>query len=208
MSAGTGHPPTLGGTGGLDKAFVAVRLSPMRSALLAVTVLLAASLSADAEPQAASPDEISRALGGDYWKPQAQREPAAPTVADAAKTAPRQQPDLAYLSDLLRDDEHRFAYNRMLSAAYELPRWFRKFNADRDGMAFPVEVKIVAGRRYEFAQVCKPRDAGQNCVLVVFDVGTDEGPVAWGLIRDGEGAEWWGRPPASVKRAAEAYEPS
>lgn len=180
----------------------------MRRTLLATALVLAVSSSADAEPKASSPEEINRALGGDHWKPKTQRTPTLPTAADAAKTAPRQQPELVYLSDLLRDDEHRFAYNRMLSAAYELPRWFRKFNGDQDGMAFPVEVKTVAGRRYEFAQVCKPRDGGQNCVLVVFDVGTDEGPVAWGLVRDEDGGEWWGRPPAAVKRAAEAYEPS
>lgn len=180
----------------------------MRRALIAIGLCLAASLSADAEPRASSQDDISRALGGDYWKPKGERTPARPTAADAAKVAPRQQPDLAYLSDLLRDQEHRFAYNRMLSAAYELPRWFRKFNTDQDGMAFPVEVKTVGERRYEFAQVCKPRDAGRNCVLVVFDVGTDEGPIAWGLIRDEDGGEWWGRPPVAVKQAAEAYEPS
>lgn len=180
----------------------------MRRAILALALCLSASFSADAEPRASSADDISRALGGDHWRPKAERSPVAPTAADAAKLAPRQKPDLVYLYDLLRDAEHRFAYNRMLSAAYELPRWFRKFNSDSDGLAFPVEVKTVAGRRYEFAQVCKPRDAGQNCVLVVFDVGTDEGPVAWGLVRDDDGGEWWGRPPAAVKRAAEAFEPS
>lgn len=66
----------------------------MHRTFLALTLSLSASFAAHAEPRASSPGEVSRALGGDYWRPAPQRAPPSPTTADAAKTAPRQEPPL------------------------------------------------------------------------------------------------------------------
>lgn len=62
----------------------------MRLTAIATVLCLFSALSADAAPQASSPDEIDRALGGDHWRHKSERAPTPPSAADAAKRAQRE----------------------------------------------------------------------------------------------------------------------
>ena len=170
------------------------RLSPMRTvSAYAALILSISSALAESSPEC----QWSKAMRSDQLivcpndnEPQKSQSTAAPI-----------RRDIVYLDELLRSAEYRFVYERMMSLAGNIPTWLRRYNEDRDGLQFPIQIFKFHAQSYQLARVCRPRDA-DTCLTVLFRM--EGGPVAWGYYSEGNSGQWIGVPPLELAENVEA----
>ena len=102
-----------------------------------------------------------------------------------------------YLFDTLKQHPaYKAAYARMTAGQPGMPDWALTARA----VATPSTVLNLNGVEYEFHQICKPHDCGDNSMEVMFAPG---GAAAWGLLRERGAKRFLGNPDAPKRIALE-----
>ena len=114
-----------------------------------------------------------------------------------ALAAPAFAAEGEYIFDTLKKHPaYKAAYARMLAGQQDVPDWARTARA----VATPAAVINVGGVEYEFHNLCKPHDCGDNSMEVMFAPG---GTAAWGLLQERGAKRFFGNPDAPKRIALE-----
>jgi hypothetical protein len=103
--------------------------------------------------------------------------------------------DLVYLSDFLKEEPYRSAWDAMLRGV-KVDAWLTRYSKTYDGLESPGTPVQTDGDTYRIAGVCKPHACDTNFMYVLF---SPDGRQAWGLIM-GSGLQWLGHPDAHIQK--------
>ena len=119
----------------------------------------------------------------------------APLAAQGAQMGP-------YLFEQLRKPEYKTTFDALFKGQPNVEPWVKGYLKDRNGVDVPMETRVVAGKTYEFYQVCQPHNCGGNFIYVLFEAG---GARAWALFtKDDVAARFFGNPDATMQAALRA----
>lgn len=101
-----------------------------------------------------------------------------------AQTAP-------YLFDLLKRPAFRNSFDALFANERNVAEWIIVFQKTGNGVCGPSKRVQAGGAVYLAADVCKPRDCGDNHLQVLF---SENGSRATALLRSPQGQRWFGTP--------------
>lgn len=98
------------------------------------------------------------------------------------------------------------AYNKTFQALFKgqtnIEPWLKEYLKNRNGVDTPSEKRQVAGKTYEFYEVCEPHNCPGNTIYVLFESG---GAKAWVLFTKDDGSSrFFGNPDAKIQEALKA----
>ncbi|WP_395711774.1 Ivy family c-type lysozyme inhibitor [Reyranella sp.] len=101
-----------------------------------------------------------------------------------AQTAP-------YLFDLLKRPAFRNSFDALFANERNVDEWIIVFRKTGNGVCGPSKRVQTGSATYLAADVCKPRDCGDNHLQVLF---SENGSRATALLRSPQGQRWFGVP--------------
>ena len=107
--------------------------------------------------------------------------------------------DGEYLFDVLKKPAYKQAWTAMMASG-KPPAWLTTFTRGGNGVSSPGEALTIEGQRYEFGNVCKPHDCGDNMFHVIFMPG---GGRAWGVLMENGALRYFGNPSPAQRAALE-----
>lgn len=102
----------------------------------------------------------------------------------AAQSAP-------YLFDLLKRPAFRKSFDALFADERNVDEWIVIFQKTDNGVCGPSKRLQAGGTIYVLADVCKPRDCGDNHLVILF---SESGSRASALLRSPRGQRWFGTP--------------
>ena len=96
-----------------------------------------------------------------------------------------------YLFDLLKRPAFRTSFDALFANERNVAEWIIVFQKTGNGVCGPSKRVQAGGSVYLVADVCKPRDCGDNHLQVLF---TENGSRATALLRSPQGQRWFGTP--------------
>lgn len=102
-----------------------------------------------------------------------------------------------YLFDLLKRPAFRTSFDALFANERNVDEWIIVFQKTGNGVCGPSKRVQAGGAVYLAADVCKPRDCGDNHLQVLF---SENGSRATALLRSPQGQRWFGTP-GSQERA-------
>jgi Inhibitor of vertebrate lysozyme (Ivy) len=133
--------------------------------------------------------------------------PALPALALAALAAigspqPARAQEGVHLSDLLKTEPYRGAWNKMIASEPGLPPWIRDFALTGAGVNTPAQKVPVGYRAFSLATLCKPGDCGDTMLYVMF---SPDGSESFAELVEANGKpRMLGKPNASVRATLNA----
>jgi hypothetical protein len=96
-----------------------------------------------------------------------------------------------YLFDLLKRPAFRKSFDALFANERNVDDWIGVFQRTDNGVCGPSKRLQAGGVSYIAADVCKPRDCGDNHLQVLF---SENGSRAAALLRSPRGQRWFGMP--------------
>jgi hypothetical protein len=96
-----------------------------------------------------------------------------------------------YLFDLLKRPAFRSSFDALFANERNVAEWIVVFQKTGNGVCGPSKRVQAGGAVYLAADVCKPRDCGDNHLQVLF---SENGSRATALLRSPQGQRWFGMP--------------
>lgn len=96
-----------------------------------------------------------------------------------------------YLFDLLKRPPFRKSFDTLFAGERNVDEWIVTFQKTDNGVCGPSRRLQAGGAVYVVADVCKPRDCGDNQLQVLF---SENGSRATALLRSPRGQRWFGMP--------------
>jgi Inhibitor of vertebrate lysozyme (Ivy) len=127
---------------------------------------------------------------------------AVAVLAAIGSPQPARAQEGVYLSDLLKTEPYRGAWNKMIASEPGLPPWIRDFALTGAGVNTPAHRVPVGYRAFSLATLCKPGDCGDNMLYVMF---SPDGSESFAELVEASGKpRMLGKPNASVRAALNA----
>ena len=102
-----------------------------------------------------------------------------------------QGPSAPYLFDLLKRPAFRHSFDALFAGERNVDEWIVTFQKTGNGVCGPSKRLQAGGAVHVVADVCKPRDCGDNHLQVLF---SENGGKAAALLRSPRGQRWFGAP--------------
>lgn len=117
---------------------------------------------------------------------------ATATAIGLLLTPPRASAQSApYLFDLLKRPAFRKSFDALFAGERNVDEWIVAFQKTDNGVCGPSKRLQADGTVYVVADVCKPRDCGDNHLIVLFN---ENGSRATALLRSPRGQRLFGTP--------------